>query len=262
VIIVNNNSTDSTQQIAESFCEECPNFRVVREEKQGLSHARNRGWREAAGEYVAYIDDDAKASPDWCELILEGFQTVRPEPAAVGGEIFPWYEKKPPEWFSDEFEIRTWGKEKGFLQPPNASCGFSGSNMAFPKFILERFGGFSPDFGMVGEKMNMGDETQLFLRLYNSKLKFWYNPKIKVFHWTPVRNTKITYRFKRSVVCGRSSAGLDGRRIFSIQYVRTLARLGLIILKIPYRLITSKNIKTSLIKMSEEMGFVLGYLAG
>lgn len=100
VIIVNNNSTDKTLEVVDRFAKKYPNIRTVQELNQGLSHARNRGWREARGKYVAYIDDDAKASPDWCKRILNTFSTVTPTPAAVGGQIFPYYETLPPAWFS------------------------------------------------------------------------------------------------------------------------------------------------------------------
>ena len=71
VIVVNNNSTDGTQEVAESFAEMSKNLRVVLERRQGLSHARNRGWMEAQGKFVAYIDDDAIAWPDWIYSILD-----------------------------------------------------------------------------------------------------------------------------------------------------------------------------------------------
>src|ERR1043165_714982 len=45
---------DGTGEIAGD--DECP---VIRTENRGLSNARNRGWQEASGDIVAYIDDDA-----------------------------------------------------------------------------------------------------------------------------------------------------------------------------------------------------------
>jgi len=53
------------------------NFYVVVENRLGLSYARNRGWNEAVGQYVAYIDDDAKACSDWnfnIVLLFNGIQ--------------------------------------------------------------------------------------------------------------------------------------------------------------------------------------------
>ena len=263
VIVVNNNSTDNTQQAAEEFAGRHPNFWVVVETMQGLSHARNRGWQEARGQYAAFIDDDAKASPDWCERILDSFHIVEPKPVSVGGEIHPWYETKPPKWFADEFELRTWGEEKGFLKPPRAPYGFSGSNMAFPKDLLEKHGGFSPDYGMVGGQTRMGDETQLFLRIYEEKPYFWYDPQIKVFHWTPLRNMKATYRFMRAYKGGQLQAALDRRNIISFYYLKSWLGLFYFAVKMPLIILSfERKSKTELVKLIQQFGQRLGYLIG
>ena len=92
IILVDNNSTDNTSEIAKGFLDQS-NFRYLLETSPGLSHARNRGLNEAKGEYVGYIDDDARAKYDWLEtainiiesrayphneIIFAGFQTQFP----------------------------------------------------------------------------------------------------------------------------------------------------------------------------------------
>src|SRR5213079_2603559 len=54
VIVVNDGSTDETPQIASNYP-----YRIINEENQGLSRARNTGIAAATGEIVAFIDDDA-----------------------------------------------------------------------------------------------------------------------------------------------------------------------------------------------------------
>lgn len=213
VIVVNNNSTDNTQETAEDFARQA-NFRVVVEMNQGLSHARNRGYKEARGEYVAYIDDDARADERWLENVILSFENVKPEPVAVGGVILPWYEKTPPEWFMDDYEIRSWGTEKGFLQAPRAQDGFSGSNMTFKKSILEEFGGFSADYGVVGDSLRLGEETELFNRIYKKNPLFWYDPDIRVEHLVPARKISVRYRLERAYMGGISGAARNGNYSF------------------------------------------------
>jgi len=263
VIIVNNNSTDKTLEVVDRFAKKYPNIRTVQELNQGLSHARNRGWREARGKYVAYIDDDAKATPDWCKRILNPFSTVTPTPAAVGGQIFPYYETLPPVWFCDDFEIRTWGEKSGFLELPRARQGFSGSNMAFQRSILERFGGFSSMYGIVGGKLRMGEDTEFFNRIYDEEPKFWYDPAITVYHWTPRRNCTLSYRFIRGYRVGESVIHMQQRRLLSEIYAREFICLFKLICSVPYRILVAKGYKkTEVGRFLQEMGYKCGFLFG
>lgn len=209
VIVVDNNSQDETVDVAKKLLSQFKKYQLLREPLQGLSHARNRGWRAATGEYVAFLDDDAKAMPDWCELIVSAFTIASPAPVAVGGPIYPWYEVSPPSWFSDDFEVRTWGAEVGFLPESRARFGFSGSNMTFPKAILEKYQGFDHNFGMVGEKLGLGEEAELFSRIFKDEPYFWYDPSIKVSHWVPIRNMKVSYRLARMYKSGRTRALIE-----------------------------------------------------
>ena len=63
IIVVDNHSQDNTHAVFEDVRHRYPNLRYCMEKRQCLSHARNRGWRESQGIYVAYIDDECKV-PD------------------------------------------------------------------------------------------------------------------------------------------------------------------------------------------------------
>lgn len=69
VIVVNNASTDRTAEIAESFSF----VRLVNEPKKGLLWARQKGFEEAKGDLLAYIDSDCHLSPNWFKMILKEF---------------------------------------------------------------------------------------------------------------------------------------------------------------------------------------------
>lgn len=63
VIVVDNASTDKTADVARAR-----GARVIREEKKGLTRARQAGFEAATGEWVACIDADCRLSPTWVEV--------------------------------------------------------------------------------------------------------------------------------------------------------------------------------------------------
>ena len=58
VILVNDGSTDGSKEICERFCQQDNRFKLVTQENQGLSAARNRGVKESIGEYIMFVDSD------------------------------------------------------------------------------------------------------------------------------------------------------------------------------------------------------------
>ncbi|MCD6459720.1 glycosyltransferase family 2 protein, partial [bacterium] len=222
VIIVDNNSTDSTYQVSSLFTEQYKHFRYVTELNQGLSYCRNTGITEADGEYIAFIDDDAKAESGWAEKIVYSFLNVTPAPSAVGGQILPFYDTKAPRWFKDEYETRSWGEHQTFLQPPRAQHGFSGSNCAVRKNFFKEIGYFNTELGMKGNKLKLGEEADFFCRLYRKHPFFWYDPAVKVHHYTPSWKMKTFYQLKRQYISGKASAYIHQSDISSKKFFKKL----------------------------------------
>jgi glucosyl-dolichyl phosphate glucuronosyltransferase len=76
ILVVDNQSTDRTYEIVKQFQEK--GVRYLREDRIGSSVARNTGWSNAAGRYIAFFDDDGIASPEWLAAIREGFSSGPP----------------------------------------------------------------------------------------------------------------------------------------------------------------------------------------
>lgn len=79
VIVVDNNSSDSTAKIAK----EC-GAKVVNEENQGIVFARNRGFNVAHGDVIARCDADTVLPKQWVEEISKVFKE---KIAAVSGPV-------------------------------------------------------------------------------------------------------------------------------------------------------------------------------
>ena len=69
VVVVNNNSTDRTAEIAGSYA----GVRVVDERQKGLVSARDGGFKATTAELVANIDGDTVVPPGWIDTVFEEF---------------------------------------------------------------------------------------------------------------------------------------------------------------------------------------------
>lgn len=211
IIVVDNNSIDSTIDIVRDYASRHTNLRLLIENRQGLSHARNRGYVEAKGTYVAYIDDDGRARENWLENILKAFETMTPQPCVVGGPIYPFYLTQKPHWFLDKYEIRLISKKSGFIKFKHGIPNFSGSNMAFKKDVLDAYGGFSPEFGVVGTVYRAGEEVELFTRIYKDVKYFWYDIDSIVKHLVPEEKMSLQYIQNRYFWAGHAYQRLSFR---------------------------------------------------
>ena len=147
IIIVDNNSTDNTEEIAKELVKNHNNIKCFKEPIAGYSAPRNCGWKNATGNIVAYIDDDEIASPYWLESIEKAFQ-IEKKPDIVGGICLPKYDAAPPDWFTESMGGTNRNRQKGILNQRNDSylgCG----NIAFKKEVLEQLNGFSNDFDIL-----------------------------------------------------------------------------------------------------------------
>lgn len=187
-VVVDNNSSDDTQELFASFAAAHPDFnmRIVRETAQGLSHARNRGIAESAGEYIAIIDDDEEVNAGFARAYLDFFDSY-PDAVAGGGKITPLYEFKTPEWLSPITERPIAGTLDmgGAIVPFRGERYPGGGNMALRRSAVERYGMFNPDLGRTGKKLLAGEEKDLFRRLKAGGEKIYYVPGAQILHIIP-----------------------------------------------------------------------------
>jgi glycosyltransferase involved in cell wall biosynthesis len=199
LLVVDNASTDGTAMLVERLATRRPGIRLVRESAIGLSRARNRAWREARGQYVVYLDDDAKAADGWLAAIERIIAERRP--VAFGGPFFPFYLTPKPRWYQDAFGSRELGKAARWLGPGED---LSGGNMALRRDALERLGGFDPTLGMIGDRVAYGEESALFHALIAQEgdRAVYYDPAMAILHL--VRAEKMTWRWRLRELVARA----------------------------------------------------------
>lgn len=187
IVVVDNNSRDTTAQVVTAFSKTTATpVRYVFEPQQGLSHARNRGIREARGSLIAFTDDDVLPAPDWVAQVAVAID--RWNAHGIGGRILPRWDTLPPSWITAnprllnrlaimDFEVG------GLLALPlEAGPQVWGANMAFRRALFEKVGGFDPRRGVAGSKLARGEETDLIHRALEHGLKIAYDAAPTVFH--------------------------------------------------------------------------------
>ncbi|NUN65845.1 glycosyltransferase [Pseudanabaena biceps] len=85
ILIVDNNSTDNSFGIAQSFSH-IPNIKIINQEKiQGAAATRNKGIEIAAGDIIAFIDGDCMPEKDWLSQGIKAIQETGAD--RIGGKI-------------------------------------------------------------------------------------------------------------------------------------------------------------------------------
>jgi glycosyltransferase involved in cell wall biosynthesis len=125
VIVVDNNSTDKTAEIAEKM-----GARVIRETIQGMIPARNRGFNEARYEIIGRTDADTHVSRNWVKTIKQDFEKY--DIAALRG-IIHFYDLG--NGFKAKFFDKAFSDSVGFLYRHEVLIG---PNMALRKSIWEK----------------------------------------------------------------------------------------------------------------------------
>ena len=179
VVVVDNNSTDDTARVIERFTSSGV-VRAVREPRQGLSYARNRGMAATSGGIVAFTDDDVRVGPTWVRAIARAFRD-HPEASLVGGKVVPDWAADPPSWLDATFHaplaVVDYG-DRVFRVDAAEPRGLIGANLAVRRRALETHDGFSPRLQRVRDGIGSTEDHDLQMRLLQAGAVAVYDPRI------------------------------------------------------------------------------------
>lgn len=84
IVAVDDGSPDESGRILDSYAAKHPNLRVIHQENGGVTSARLRGVREAAGDWIGFVDGDDRIDRDMYRLLLENAEKYRADISHCG----------------------------------------------------------------------------------------------------------------------------------------------------------------------------------
>lgn len=149
VVVIDNASTDGTQDVVRSYAEKDPRVRLVQRGGGTIASALNEGIRAARGKYICQLDSDDEYTPDTLQKMVDHMES---HPKC--GLAISYYE------LMDENRGKVEGIEpvthKGYSRNQILRRDGGGALRVFPKVVLEEMGYYDEEhFGNFGEDYDM-----------------------------------------------------------------------------------------------------------
>lgn len=195
VVVVNGPSTDETGKILEQWAHavkifDCP--------EANLSISRNVGIAAAAGDIVAFIDDDAIPHPQWIAKLVHHY--ADPKTGAVGGftvdntgDQFQ-CQKTICDRFGNAYFVSEYFDERALNKIGSPYFpSLLGTNSSFRRSLLQEIGGFDDTFAYLL------DETDVCLRIIDAGYSVIYESSALVFHQFSPSHIRTKNRVARTL---------------------------------------------------------------
>lgn len=165
IILVDNNCTDNTIKIAQTF----PGIIIVHESTPGVGSARKRGWDEARGEIIASTDSDSELPKHWLRKIYSTFNQHPDYVALSGGYLFydrDFFVNIIVRIFERSLVTLSWFLAGGVMA-------MTANNMAVRRSAYLKTTGLDPTL-QFGEDLNLAKKLHQF-----GTIKWVYNNRVK-----------------------------------------------------------------------------------
>ncbi|MCR2785374.1 MULTISPECIES: glycosyltransferase [unclassified Microbacterium] len=270
VVVDNAPATTDTHDLLRT---EYPEFRYVREDAAGLSHARNAGLHAATASIVAFTDDDVIVDPQWLWAIASGFS--RADDVGCVSGVVPTGELRNE--VQAYFDARvSWSKltaSRVFrLSDPPADLPMfpfcvgefgTGANFAIRRDHMVALGGFDTALG-AGTRTKGGEDLDMFMRVLYDGQAIVVEPSALVWHRHRADLEALTAQavgYGRGFGAWATTVALDPRMLGAAvaRSPRAIARL----LNKPMSTVDDSPASSTLSKESKRVGRVeLGSIFG
>lgn len=184
VVVVDNASSDRTRAVVEARLSD-PRLKYIYEPVMGLSVARNTGASFARSAILAYLDDDAIASPQWLQTLWDAYQANEKLAIAGGKVTLIWVDGMvAPAWLSDGLAGNLGAYDLGdsvlYIDRPGLTP--RGLNYSIRRTFLEQVGGFDTNLGRVGKNLLSNEELHMTKLALQAGWQVAYLPDALVAH--------------------------------------------------------------------------------
>ncbi|MDO4485176.1 MAG: glycosyltransferase [Bacillota bacterium] len=150
-IIINDGSTDNTQQIVDSFCDRDCRFRSFYQENGGVSSARNLGLQKAKGKYIVFWDSDDYIPENSLMDLCNSIESQNAD-LVIGFEINEQFDQR-----TTPKSIRALCKQKYISKTDTRLIwGMSLWNKIYKREIIEKY-------GLFFKPLRLGEDTVFYL---------------------------------------------------------------------------------------------------
>jgi len=199
VVIADNDKSESARETVESFARQsrvCVEYHV--EPEQNIALARNMTVKHAAGDLVAFIDDDESPIKEWLLRMHAALSKYGAD--GVLGPVKPLFEAAPPQWII----------KAGLFERPNSQCYQTGlvldwrqtgtGNVLVKRGVLSELAGpFNSEFGSGGE------DFDFFRRAMALSKVFVWCEEATVYEIVPIERTRLSFQLRRALLRGKAS---------------------------------------------------------
>lgn len=231
---------------------------VVLPANVGVSAARNAGIDSVRAERVAFLDDDAVATPRWLERLI----TAIDQTGAVGvcGWVEAWFEGPSPRWLPPELLWTLGCSHRGLPRQRTLmrKVHFGGCSL-FRTDVLRQHGGFDPSVGRSGDDAEGGEEAEFCLRVSrrDPTATFVHEPSAVIRHYVSLARTRVAYVLDRCHAEGRSKGRLARRA--GVPSLRAESALVLSVTKGCARLVLERRPEAVMVLVAGVAATALGY---
>jgi glucosyl-dolichyl phosphate glucuronosyltransferase len=195
------------------------NFKLVFNDTEfGLAANRNLGIKEAGGNIIAFVDDDAVLFPNWAEAMVQIYDNDE-SVIGVTGPILPLWEDASMNWFPKEFYWMFSCTYYDSPEPMEVRNGY-GTNISFRREAFDLSGLFLTQLGAkggggwLGKQKLTGEETEFSIRVKRKTGKrIIYHPDVSVYHKVYKYRIKIASLAWRGFELGYTKAMFN--RVFN-----------------------------------------------